>query len=76
MSGLGRYPGDIHPDYPVATVYGADGEPVDYVDHNEPARSYAARGCRVKVHAGHGNYTREELQEVVDHELAGAAQRR
>ncbi len=73
---MSRYPDDIHPDYPVATVYNAAGEPVDYVDHNEPARSYAARGYRVKVHTGHGNYSREELQEVVDHGLAGSSFRR
>lgn len=73
---LPRYPNDIHPDYPVATVYTADGQPYDYVDHNEPARSYAARGYRVKVHAGHDNYSREELQEAVDHELAGSTHRR
>ena len=54
----------------------ADGQPYDYVDHNEPARSYAACGYHVKVHSGHGNYSREELQEAVDHELAGSRLRR
>ncbi|GAS94831.1 hypothetical protein MMAG44476_22137 [Mycolicibacterium mageritense DSM 44476 = CIP 104973] len=73
---LPRYPNDLHPDYPVATVYTADGQPYDYVDHNEPARSYAACGYHVKVHSGHGNYSREELQEAVDHELAGSRLRR
>ena len=68
-----RYPGDVHPQYPVATVYGPTGEPVDYVDHNEPARSYAACGFRVAVHRGHGPYTRGELQELVDLELADGA---
>ncbi|MBP2451776.1 hypothetical protein BKG60_04755 [Mycobacterium syngnathidarum] len=67
-----RYPNDIHPDYPVATVYGADGQPYDYVDDHEPARSYAACGYRVVVHIGDGPYTRDELQEAVDRELSGA----
>lgn len=68
-----RYPGDVHPQYPVATVYAPTGEPVDYVDHNEPARSYAACGFRVAVHCGHGPYNRDELQELVDLELADSA---
>lgn len=68
-----RYPDDIHPQFSVATVYGPDGLPYDYVDHNEPARSYAARGYRVVVHRGHGPYTREELQEVVDLEFADSS---
>lgn len=65
------FPNDVHPDYPVATAYGADGVPVDYLGDHEPARSYAAQGFRVVVHAGDGPYSREELQEVVDHELQG-----
>lgn len=67
-----RFPDDIDPDYPVATVYNTAGDPIDYVGHHEPARSYAARGYRVKVHTGHGDYTRDELQEAVDRELAAA----
>lgn len=68
----GSYPHDIHPEYPVATVYADDGSPLDYVASHEPALSYAARGYRVKVHCADGPYSHEELQEAVDHELAGA----
>lgn len=72
---MDKYPNDIHPDYPVATVYGADGAVVDYVAHQEAARSYASCGYRVKVHQGHDGYTHAELQEAVDRELAGATVR-
>lgn len=69
---MSRYPNDIHPDYPVATVYSSSGDIVDYVGHQEAARSYAARGYLVVVHTGHDGFSREELQCTVDLERAGA----
>lgn len=69
---LSTHPGDIHPEYPVATVYSRDGRPYDYVGGHEAALSYAACGYRVTVHSGDGPYSHEELQEVVDRELTDA----
>jgi hypothetical protein len=69
---MDRYPGDIHPDYPVATIYASDGQPYVYVRDHEPALPYAAPGHRVKVHMGDGPYSHQERQEAVDRELADA----
>lgn len=75
-SPLGTYPGDIHPDYSVATVYNGGVQPHDYVRDHEAVLSYAACGFRVRVHSGDGPYSREELQEAVDRESADAPRRR
>jgi hypothetical protein len=56
----------------VATAYAGNDQPYDYMGSHEPALSYAACGYRVKFHAGDGPYSREELQEAVDRELADA----
>ncbi|MFA5709289.1 hypothetical protein [Mycolicibacterium sp.] len=69
------FPGGVHPDYPVATIYTWAGRPHDYVGDHEPARSYAAAGYRVEVHSGDGPYSRDELQELVDRELRDAVDR-
>lgn len=69
---MSRYLNDIHPDYSIATVYTSAGDIIDYVDHQEAARSYAANGYRVVVHTGHDGYSREELQCAVNLERADA----
>ncbi|CPW71940.1 hypothetical protein [Mycobacteroides abscessus] len=73
---MGRYPNDIHQDFPVATAYAANGDPVDYLAHWQTVVSYASRGYRVTVHTGEGPYTKEELQAAADRELADADTRR
>lgn len=66
------YPNDVHPDFPVATVYSRTGDPVDYLGHWQTVVSYAAQGYRVTVHAGDGPYSKDELQAAADRELADA----
>lgn len=69
---MSEYPNDISPDFPVATAYTADGKPYDYLGNWETAQSYANAGYRVKVHEGDGRFSQEELQAMVDQELADA----
>lgn len=69
---MSEYPNDIHPDYPVATAYTADGKPFDYISNWETARQFANDGYRVAVHQGDGHVSKDELQRLVDDELAGA----
>lgn len=67
---MGQYPNDIHPDFPVATAYTADGTVYDYIGNWETAQTYANDGYRVVAHEGDGHLSRDELQSMVDRELA------
>ncbi|KMV17566.1 hypothetical protein ACT17_14815 [Mycolicibacterium conceptionense] len=69
---MSEYPNDIHPDYPVATAYTADGAVYDYVGGWETAISMANEGYRIVVHEGDAHLSKDQLQQAVNDELAGA----
>ncbi len=69
---MSEYPNDIHPEFSVATAYNADGEVYDYIGNWETAQTYANDGYRVVVHEADAHLSQDELQELVDRELAAA----
>jgi len=69
---MSQYPNDIHPDYPVATAYTKDNTAFDYIGNWQTAQQMANDGYRIVVHQGDGSISKDELQRLVDTELANA----
>lgn len=67
-----KHPDDVHPEYSLATAYTADGEVYDYIANPETAQTMANEGYRIVIHRGEGRRTKDELQQLVDDELAAA----
>lgn len=58
--------------YTFATAYTQDGEVFDRLGNIDVAIAYANEGYRVEIHEDGHAYTKEQMQEAVDAELAMA----
>jgi len=63
---------DLPPGFGVAVALKKDGSVYDYIGTWETAQTLANEGYRIDVLTGDGHLTREELQSMVDRELADA----
>lgn len=63
---------DVPPGFGVAVALNKDGSVYDYIGTWETAQTLANEGYRIDVLTGDGHLTRDELQAMVDRELADA----